>query len=233
MTFTKRLCIACAGLIFASANAHADTLVGTNFDVVYNPAAMGLFGLPSLSGNTVFFNPTNFKAESLNGAGIVTNNQTIVFDIVPHAGFTVTASNLVERGNYLLRDATSIVDVEGLTRGFAIANPLAEVTDSITAAAAFNVFNVSTNWTATSFLNLSALQADNRGYRITIANLLLTYTDSSATGVRQAFIEKQFTGETISLEVVGSVPEPEQWALLLAGLAILGAAARRRTSPQA
>jgi hypothetical protein len=211
--------------------AHADTLVGTNFDVVYNPAAVGLFGLPSISGNTVFFTPNNFKAESLGGAGIVTTNQTVVIDIVPHAGFDVTGTSLLERGDYLLRNATSLVDLQGQTRGFAIANPLVEVNDNIDITSGpLTTLNASTNWTAASFLDLSALQADNRGYRITIENLLTAYTDSSASGLRQAFIEKKFAGETIGLEVIGvtPVPEPQTYAMFLAGFGLLGFMARRR-----
>lgn len=229
-SLSKNLGFVLAGLVIACANARAATLVGTNFDVIYNPAAVGLFGLPSLSGNTVFFNPTNFKAESLNDAGVVTNNQTIVFDIVPRAGFKVTGSNLIERGDYLMRNTSSFVDVQGQTRGFAIAAPLTEVTDNIVTTAPLTVLNVSTNWTGTSFLNLSSLQASPSGYRITIENLLLAYTDSSASGLRQAFIEKKFAGDAISLEVIGVVPEPEQWALMLGGLALLGWAARARRS---
>ena len=229
LSLIKRLAVAMA-LLFALGSAHAatpTTLLGTNFDIVYDASGLGLFGTPTLSGNTVFFTPTDFKAESLNGQGIVTANQTIVFDIVPHMGFTITGSLLTERGDYLLRHASSQVDVQGQTRGFAIANPLAEVNSNITATAPLTTLNVSTNWEANSFLNLSGLQADNRGYRITIENLLFAYTEAGS-GPRQAFIEKKFAGETMAWEVVGAVPEPEQWAMLLVGLGLLGWTAHRR-----
>lgn len=226
-----RFCL--VSLMAACSVARADTLVGTNFDVIYNPAAVGLFGLPSIGGNTVFFTPNDFKAESLNGAGIVSNNQTIVFDIVPHAGFQVTGSSLIERGDYLLRNASSLVDVQGQTRGFAIANPLVEVNDNIVASSPMTTLNVATNWTATSFLDLSALQVSNSGYRITIENLLMAYTEPTASGLRQAFIEKKFAGETIALTVIGvaAIPEPQTYAMFLAGFGLLGFLAHRRKHP--
>jgi hypothetical protein len=157
----------------------------------------------------------------------------VVFDLIPHAGFQVFGSSLVERGDYLLRHATSEVDLQGQTRALAIANPLFEVNNNIVVTTGpMTTLNVSTNWTANSFLNLSNLQADATGYRITIENLLMAYTEPTATGLRQAFIEKKFAGETISWEVIGvsAVPEPQTYAMFLAGIGLIGYAARRKKS---
>lgn len=231
MNFTGKSGTALVVFCFAISNASADMLVGENFDVIYNPATVGLFGAPTIGGNTVFFTPTDFKAESLNGAGTFTSSQTVSFDIVPHANYKVTGSNLIERGDYLLRNASSRVDVQGQLRGFAIGNPTLEVTDSIVASGPMSVLNVSTNWTATSFLNLTNLLAVHTGYRITIENILIAHTDPNAAGIRQALIEKKFIGDAVGLQFFGTVnavPEPQTYALFLAGFGLLGFVARRR-----
>jgi hypothetical protein len=92
-----------------------------------------------------------------------------------------------------------------------------------------STLNVSTNWTATAFLDLSNLAADASGYRITIENILVAYTDSSVTGPRQAFIEKKFVGDdVVGLQIIGqAVPEPQTYVLLLVGVAMLSFSVRR------
>jgi PEP-CTERM motif len=209
--------------------ARAATIYGTNFDIVYNPADVGLFGLPTIGGDTVFFTPNNFKAESLGGAGSVTTAQSVVFDLVPHAGFSITGSGLTERGDYLLRNRSSQVSVGGTTRAVAIANPQNEVSDNIVATGPLTTLNVSTNWTATAFLDLSNLTADASGYRITVENILVAYTDPGVTGLRQAFIEKKFVGDdVVGLQIIGqAIPEPQTHMLLLAGVAMIGFSVRR------
>jgi hypothetical protein len=231
MKTTRKSGLVIAAFCLAVSSASADVLIGTNFDVIYNPAAVGLFGPPTIGGNTVFFTPTEFKAESLNGVGTVTTSQTISFDIVPHENFRVTGSGLTERGDYVLRNATSTVDVQGQTSAYAIANPLLVVTDNIAAAGPMTTLNISTDWTATSFLNLTPLPSDGAGYRITIDNHLIAYTDPNATGLRQAFIEKKFVGESVGLQFFGTVnaiPEPQTYVLFLAGFGLLGFLVRRR-----
>ncbi len=229
------IALALVTLTLALSNvARAEIIFGTHFDIVYNPADVGLFGLPTIGGDTVFFTPNNFKAESLGGSGSVTTTQSVVFDLLPHADFAITGSGLTERGDYLLRNRTSQVSVGGTTRAVAIANPQTEVSDSIVASSPMTALNVSTNWTATAFLDLSALAADVTGYRITIDNILVAYTDPAATGARQAFIEKKFVGDdVVGLQIIGhAIPEPQTSLLLLAGVAILGFGLRRAKRQQ-
>ncbi len=61
-----------AGSLMVGTAAQAAEIYGTDFDVIYNPATLGLFGSLSLSGDTLEFTPNNFIATSLNGQGVVT-----------------------------------------------------------------------------------------------------------------------------------------------------------------
>ena len=54
----------------SSAQAATVKLDGVAFDIYYDDTALDLFGTPTLSGDVLYFTPTSFKAESLNGAGV-------------------------------------------------------------------------------------------------------------------------------------------------------------------
>lgn len=108
------------GLVLSSqAFAAIQTITGVNFDLIYDDSKLGLFGAPSVAGNNIFFTPNNFKAESLNGAGIVTNNSTINgMQLVAKNGFQFGSIDLSEFDDYLMRDAESFVSVNGQLRAF-------------------------------------------------------------------------------------------------------------------
>lgn len=219
----------CLGLLVATAAAAASVsshaaivlLTGTNFDVQYDDALTGKYGTPSLSGNVVFFTPTDFKAESLNGAGITTSNGTVNIRIIPKNGFAVGNLNLQERGDYVLLGANSSVNVTGQTRAFSLSNPLFDISNSITTSSNLTIRDgLQHNWVANSNLNLASLGlAPNQVVNYTIENLLRAYTDISDLGIKQAFIEKKFSGFSIT---VSPVPEPSTVISMLAGLGLLG-----------
>ena len=204
-------------------------LDGVAFDVYYDDALLGLFGAPTLSGNVLFFTPTAFKAESLNGAGVSTANATLNLRVELADGYDFSFLSLSESGDYLMRGASSEVDVLGQLRVFDLAAPLTRANEGIATAGALTVRDgVNHNWDASAELALTGTQwSDTRGVNVTIENLLGAYTDSADPGRKQAFVEKKFVG--LSVGVVPAVPEPESYALMLAGLGMLGLAAKRRS----
>lgn len=212
-----------------SSQAAIVLLTGTNFDIQYDDASTGKYGAPTLSGNSVFFTPIDFKAESLNGLGISTSSGTINMRIIPKNGFAVGSLNLQERGDYVLRGANSFVGVSGQTRAFSLSNPLFDISNTITSTSNLTINNgLSNNWVANSNLNLASLSlAPNQVVNYTVENLLEAYTELSDIGPKRAFIEKKFAGTGIVV-TISPVPEASTVMSLLAGLGLLGFLINRR-----
>lgn len=193
------------------------TLFGSDFDLIYDDTATGLFGTPSLSNGTIFFAPSTFNATSTNGTGIDFTNSTIQMTIAPHAGKTFESFSLVERGDYILQGAGASVDVTGqIWARNTSGNPLDDTSVFITPTGSLS--NQGTNsWEATAFIDSSTgnwKPLPGSGVLLTVENLLIANT--AALG-ELAFIEKKILGTPISMEVT-VVPLPGPLLLLLSGL---------------
>lgn len=229
-------------LLLTTTQAHAaiQTIVGSNFDLIYDDTKLGLFGAPSVAGNNIFFTPNNFKAESLNGAGIVTNNSTINgMQLVAKNNFRFGSIDLTEFGDYLMRDAESFVSVSGQLRAFEGSNFAATNTSSsliVSPSTPLNIIDgMNHDWSASaSITNTTAAKSGLVGWlsnanivNITVENLLTAYTEAGP-GPEQAFIEKKAVG--VGLVVTSAVPEPGIWSSLSAGLFVLGLMASRQNN---
>ena len=220
------LCLSCV-----QSNAATVLLTGTNFDLRYDSSTLGNYGSPSISGNVVFFTPTSFKAESLNGNGFATNSGTVNFQIIPKNNFVLADIDLQERGDYVLRGTTSFVGLTGQTRAFSLQNPLTDIRDTISSAPNLTLANgLQQNWVGSSNLDLAGLAlGPNQAINYTVENLLEAYTESSASGPRRAFIEKKFTGFSVSM--VSPIPEPSMMVMMFIGLGLVGFLARKSSKP--
>lgn len=208
-----------------AAFAASVTLAGNTIDFTFDDALLGLFGPAAVSGDTLYFTPVAFQAQSLNGAGFALTNDTMNIQVAAHDGWSFAGMGLLERGDYLLLGAGSMADVGGQIRVFDLANPLADLDASISATAPLDLRGMPThNWQADAALDLSAWN-DARALNVTIQNLLLASTGASPS---LAFIEKKFVGLTPDMLAVTPVPEAETYAMMLAGLGLVGLAAARR-----
>jgi hypothetical protein len=218
--------------VFAQANAATVLLTGANFDVRYDNATLGNYGTPSLSGNVVYFTPTTFKAESMNGGGFSTASGTVNFQIIPKNNFSITDISLLEKGDYVLRGIDSFVGISGQTRAFSLLNPLTDITNPITSASNLTIATGGQqNWVGNSSLNLASLGLTaNQSVNYTVENLLESYTESNATGPRRAFIEKKFSAFSVGL--VSPVPEPSTILMMLFGIGCVGLIARKKVASQ-
>jgi PEP-CTERM motif len=228
---TRSLLVGLLALTCAHAQAAMILLNGTNFDVRYDDSALGNYGNPSVSGNTVFFTPTTFRAESLNGTGFATSVGTVNFQILAKDNFALLDITLLERGDYLLRGADSFVGVSGQTRAFNLRNPMMDISSPIISTSNLNVATGSQqNWQGTSTLNLASLGlTDKQAVTYTVENLLEAYTESAGSGPKRAFIEKKFVGFSVSSSsIVSPVPEASTYLMMLVGLGVFGLFARRR-----
>jgi len=226
----KRMKTLAAGIFLLSqtltgtAFAASVTLAGNTVDFSFDDALLGLFGPASVSGDTLYFTPTDFTATSSNGAGFVLANDTANIRIAAHDGWSFGNLGLVERGDYLLLGSGATVDVGGQMRVFDIAAPLTDTTASIAPLVPLNLTGLPTHdWTVQASIDLSAwdgVQAIN----VTLENLLLASTSANAS---LAFVEKKFVGLTPFM-AAAPVPEAETYAMMLAGLGLVGLAVARR-----
>jgi hypothetical protein len=225
---------------FGVGAVHAAELYGTDFDVIYDPTTLGLFGSLSLVGNTLEFTPNSFIATSTNGQGVVTPAGVTTasgIQLIANPGFQFGSLQLAELGDYQLSGAGSSVGLSGELIAFNGAeNPLATYTTStITAAGALNVVTGTSNvqtWAASAAITNATPTEFNSGawlssastVDISIENLLSASTTSANS---LALIQKKdaFGGVTLT---VTPVPLPASAWLFASAVAGLGLATRRR-----
>jgi len=226
LSLRKALCGSLLFLGAAQALAAPITLSGAFFDVSFDDALVGNYGQPSLVGNTLFFTPTLFKTQSLNGTGSNTFSETINVQIMAHSGYRFTAIDLSEAGDYKLRAAHSSVDVSGSLDIADIAQTQ-QVIGSISPTAILdNRDGINHDWSALAGIDLDFPDwAAVQTLDLNLTNTLDATTISTDTGPKQAFIEKKFVGLDIRTAIrsgpVGTVPEGQSWIILLTGLAML------------
>ena len=103
------------GLVSAVANAAIVTKFGTDVKFTYDDST--LFGDANVVGNNIFFLPTSFSAESLNGAGAVSANSTLVVTVeATTVGYSMNRFLLIEQGDYFLNGTGASVSGGGQLR---------------------------------------------------------------------------------------------------------------------
>lgn len=230
--------IAGGALLLASSTASAAliTLNGSGVDFTYDDSQLGLYGSPTVSGNTIFFTPTTFKAISTNGVGSVMESSNVNVVITTHQGVTLGNLGLQERGDYSLSGDDSTVELDGELRAFDINNPLTvEDSSFITSSSDLTINDGKLhNWVGTAGIDLGTpLWANTTSINMTLENVLTATTDDFPS---KAFIDKKFAG--IGITVGGSVPPssvPVPAAAWLFGSGLLGliGVARRKTDRNA
>lgn len=231
--FLRSISALVALLLMHGTQAAIVTVPGADLEFTYDDATP--FGTATVIGNTIFFTPTAFEAESLDGEGPVTMNETLNIDIeVTTPGYVMEDFLLVERGDYKLNGTGASVSANGELR----------ITSLTTLAPDWQPFmdedffdagllTVNTNspvaWSADASIDLAntAGWGTDTKVRMTIENLLTATTLNSGVG-ETAFIQKKFNGGAIGV-IINPVPIPG--AVWLFGSAIgLLAWMRRRKS---
>jgi hypothetical protein len=226
-------------MLSAPALAAQHTLVANDYDLIYDDTTTGLFGSPTLVGNTILFTPNDFKAQSFNAGLNVESSTASGLYLVAKNGFKFGSLSLTEFGDYFI-DGTGQVSVLGQLRAFDAsvgANPILTQTSSNLVVSATTPLNnndgANHDWFAeASIVNTSntvipghaGWLANATKVGFTVENILKAY--SSGSGLQSAFIEKKFAG--VGLVITSAVPEPGAWSSFSAGLLILGFMALRR-----
>jgi len=227
MGHNKKAVIAAMGAmgLFAAlvgGNASAVTMVtlaGTNVDYTFDQEDLGLFGTASVLGGSLVFTPTNFAATS-DGSPAATH--LINVTVSAHTGYQLTAFNLNEEGGYSLagEEASAYVsgylgalDIEGNTSNYLNSNLQPSLSNGTWSASA-GVTLPATGWGGADGIVGSV--------SIAISNDLFADSGSGSS----ASIYKDFVGITA---ITAPVPEAETYAMMLAGLGLVGFMVRRRS----
>lgn len=215
MNITKKTAIAALGCaaVVLSASAAAATLDGTNVSYSFDASKMGLFGAPTVVGDTLEFAPAAF---AVNGTGSATATVNITVTALP--GYMLTGFNLSEGGAYTLDGGTAYiagflkaVDIEGSTGN--------QLTSNISGSA---LTGSGGDWTGTAAISLPATGWGGADAVVTSVTLTLS---NQLFALGAASILK----DGVSLSAVTTpVPEAETYAMMLAGLGLVGFMVRRR-----
>lgn len=230
----------------ASADINYGNFSGTDFDFlnVTEDSTSGdplpLFGAPTVSGNSLDFNPT-FSANSVGGGLDIVEGQ-LNFTIVANDGAVIDSLDFAEAGDYTLVDpgaigtlATAasvsaaffieILEIDGVPVAGINSNYNMTFTPS---GGTFNVVEDGTAltviWEGSLFIDvqqiLDDLDIDGQATMVAVA-LNNTLVASSESGTGAIIAKKDFDGLTVTV-----IPAPGAMALLM--LAGLSAGRRRR-----
>ncbi len=194
----------------------AITLGGDNVSYQFEPGQLGLFGSAAVVGGALQFTPAGFIAGLDSPFAVETINITVTAD----AGYTLTGFSLFETGGYAspAADAAGLyatgtftaIDIEGTT-----ANQLplsfTGVNDNGAWNAAASIAIPASGWGGTDGVVGSAT--------LTLSNQLFAWGPGS------------IWKDGVSISVTAQpIPEAHTYAMLLAGLGLVGFMARRRAS---
>ncbi len=211
-----------------------------------------LFGMPTVAGDALDFNPVGFSAASAGGVPDITDGQ-LSFGITAKPMNGITSISLGEGGDTLLAgfgtDATftsvtahgflDIYDVDFVPLG----TPILGLPFSMTFSPSGGTYGLltdggggpifSTTWTGSVTLNVGAILIANskpflKGATKVAINLDNTLTALSQANTQSVIAKKQFGGLTVTVNEPGEPFVPEPSTLVLAGIGLLGLFARRQ-----
>jgi hypothetical protein len=200
---------------------------GTSICYSYDDAqgAVLLFGTPTLVGDSLVFLPPNFRAESLNGAGVDIATANFIFDNVYSKNGVTDITNLTvyESGDYDIINGSevgvdillTVVNLEP-NPGFP---PIPETGTSLTSFTATGDSGGQQEWELLNSYNLADdFSLSTKSLQLSLQN---TLTATALDSGDSAWIQKKLT-------FTAAVPVPAAVWLFGSGLGLLGWMRRRR-----
>lgn len=223
MTGSRLRAVVCGCVFYfgaAATNAALITQPGTDIKFTYDDSS--LFGTGTVVGNSISFTPTNFKVESLDGAGLDTLSETLNITIESTTdGYIMDVFHLAEKGDYRLKgdptadvDASAYFSVESATTNcgfFACSDDVI-----FTAGALADTAGVLTSWNLGGNIDLADTVDWGSDTKVIVQLQNNLLADTANTG-EIAFIQKKQGG--IGIEV-NPIPVPA--AVWLFGSGLLG-----------
>jgi len=224
MKINKIFAVSCLALASSTASAAIITQNGNNVSFTYDDATA--YGTGNVVGDVIFFTPTTFLAQSLDGAGIDATTATLNIDVTAiTTGFSMTSFSLAEEGDYKLSGSGASVSADGYFAATSLTTncglPPCRDTTIFDAGTLNNSNGLLNPWNMGGTLNLADVAGwgSDTSVRLTIQNNLAAET--LATG-EIAFIQKKFSVS------IPQVPVPAAVWLFASGLIGLMGVARRK-----
>lgn len=217
----NKIAIGSSLFIAMSANAAPVTLFGTTINYVYDDAQLGgLFGTPTIIGDTVRFFPLNFRAQSDDGAGYDEAAQNFVFDRVYSVdGTDIMDITVTEFGDYeITNDGVVSQDVLLTAASNNTDNPLDFTSSSASFDASGDSVGLQTWQVSTSIDPSLDFTGPATDIAISLQNTLTATTDAQG---EVAWIQKKLT-------FVATTEVPVPAAAWLFGSALIGLAGIKR-----
>ena len=181
---------------------------GSFFDWSNGGSDKGLFGDPVIvGGNTFTFFPSNFRAESLNGAAAIKSDR-LEFCLTAHEGYNITGIRITEYGDYGILD-NGKVSVSGTM--FVTNLDVFQVSSSnFSSDPVSPISSGQGTWTA----EVAVTDIDWTNLKIVLNNNLMAISSAGST----SFIEKKVLGGAVAIELIcpnaPQIPEPATICLL-------------------
>lgn len=214
-TKTALAALGLAGVLLAG-SASAATLAGSNVSFSFDDTQLGLFGTASIVDGNLVFAPTSFLA-----TGTTPATQSVNITVTAQAGYFLSGFSLVENGGYKLPGAGDMVWLQG---NFTALDIEGNTSQSI----ASNIVGPSfTAGTQGSWQGGAALAIPATGWGG--ADGLVTRVSLTLNNQLFAMGAGEIWKNAITIEAIATpVPEAETYAMMLAGLGLVGFMARRR-----
>lgn len=181
----------------------------------------GLFGNPMLiGGNTFTFFPSNFRAQSTNGAADIKADRVEVC-LSAHTGYVITGLHITEYGDYGIL-TQGMVSVSG-TMFLTNLDAFDVRYDSFSSTPASPISQGQGTWSAQ--VGVDNIEWTN--FKVVLDNNLMAISNPGST----TFIQKKVVGEAVAIELICEpIPEPTTIMLLTIGTAALFGKKKRRYS---
>ena len=253
--------VAALALCFSTSLIHAAAINYGNFmgnTVTYvgvtedsnSGDATPLFGAPTVSGDSIDFNPVGFSANATGAGGVDVTDGQLLFMVVAKPGSAIENFQLSEAGDVTLAgfgtDATFASVSANVFLNISEVNGFAVNTISVPLSMAFTpsggTFGLGSDggggplynsaWSGNLFINLNAIVAANnlngKATKITV-NIDNTLVALSQANTFSLIAKKDFGGVSITVNrPPGNPIVPEPTSAALVGLAVFGLAAGRR-----
>ncbi|HHH44186.1 MAG TPA: hypothetical protein ENK49_08610 [Gammaproteobacteria bacterium] len=222
--------LAATFLLLCSTSAHATIvhLAGDTVDFFYDDAQPGMaaYGTLTAVGDSIIALPTNFFAESLNGAGLSSFSALGTVTVVAKSGYQFKSVAVAQQGDYQSSSGSTSVSTSADFDVTDSTVPATTVSTPLVSTDDFTVKGGLTAWSSSASVDLSTPMWNGvASIDLTLDSLLTASTGANGESAR---IQNKLVGSGLMTVVTTPVPLPASLWLFASGFVMLVGRCRRR-----